>query len=1662
MSLPRPLLFVCSLLSLALIAPASRAQIPNAGDTTSTPAPGMHDYLGSPAETVNPANGSVSIRIPVPIPPGRGLTLPFSFAYDSNGAFFVAAGPTGGAPKYLTTTTSGPIVGSLGGWSYSYPLMSFSGGTFTIPGSLDHLITCHGSTNYVFQDPNGNRHNLGLSVSANVASPDGSDNCNQGLQGDGEFTSGTEGPILATTSIPTINNGTFPSVGVIDGDGTGYSLPGGNPSTNGITTLATSVSDRNGNTVTITNASSAVTYTDTLDRTALHTSGMGGNPDTITVSGLGAPYQVHWTTASAHFTESMLNLCTGAGCQACPTTLADTSTVASSIALPNGTQFTFTYDTTYGMLTKMVYPSGGYVRYVWVLNSKAEAIATFGSGDTWDCRYDFPAISDRYVSFDGSAEVLHQHFAYTTTWPNNTSLAWTTKTTTVTTTDLVRNTSFTTAYTYTPLGSAYVPNCGACILTQQIPAEQTIQYNDIGGNQLKTVNKIWQNIRILKSQQTSLPLPPLNSPTNFQVSKTSYGYDANEMLTEQDDYDFGLNAPGPIMRVTATTYSPDTAMAASHVIDRPSSVIVYSDLAKTNRVAETDYTYDTPIGTTTSGIVQHPFTCNCGNLTKESRWINSSGSTLATNFTNDDTGQLLSMTDSRSNQTTYSYTDSYSSGTPPGPTNAYLTQIILPNTGVAHIEKFAYAYASGELTSSTDQNNLVTTYKYVDNLARLTETDYPTPDGGVTTSTYVDTPNAVSVETKHKMDASRWTDSFTLYDGLMHPIVRSTANGETTPWDRTDICYDGNALPRFSSYPYQVASATNARNCTTGVGDTSTYDALGRATQVAHSDGSTILINYTARATQVQDEGNGTHRVQRTSQIDGLGQLASICEVTSSPQLGNGGTPGGCPQDIAATGFLTTYSFTTLGDLLSVTQGTLTSRNFSYDFLSRLTTATNPESGTISYVYDTDPAGACPAPYSFAGLLVKKVDARGVRTCYQYVDALNRMTQKNYSDGTPTVSFNYDQASAYGVSLLNTTGRLASRSTSAPNPTGEVFSYDQLGRVKNNSQCTPQNCSTPAVFPVTYTYDLLGDMITSTNGAGITLTYAVNTAARLTSLTSSLSDSNHPGTLFSSPHYNAAGALLSATLGGSISETRIYDVRLRLASIADGSNYSLTIPPSGGYAPNSDILAANDSANLNWVYSYDDFNRLICSNLATNGTCASPTNGLATYTYDYDRYGNRWHQNGSLSMQLSFSGNNNRMDSHSYDAAGNLSNDVSHTYFYDAENRIIQVDGTLGACSSATACYVYNTSGHRVRKTTGGTSIDYLYDLRGREITELSSAGAWNRGEVYVGGRHLATYYNGTTNLIHADWLGTERVRTTAAGASCETIGSLPFGDGQTTSGSCGDPSPLHFTGKERDLETGLDNFGARYNSSNFGRFMSPDLGPFDLANPQSLNRYVLELNNPLRYVDLYGNEVIDIGSYVLTTYTQLSQEIGVFDWALALGATARAGSGYEYADSWNKSVGIGQDPVQLVTDTHPAELPSASGAYFRDYSTSWSINVDFREDPGAGTTASISFTKNGNGVMPSSTGFDAFRTEDMPRAEASLFNFFNLQGLSSERLSALSAEATRQWKATGDPRYFEILLAAEHERERREEEERKKKEKERENKCKGTGEGESATCPVT
>jgi RHS repeat-associated protein len=191
--------------------------------------------------------------------------------------------------------------------------------------------------------------------------------------------------------------------------------------------------------------------------------------------------------------------------------------------------------------------------------------------------------------------------------------------------------------------------------------------------------------------------------------------------------------------------------------------------------------------------------------------------------------------------------------------------------------------------------------------------------------------------------------------------------------------------------------------------------------------------------------------------------------------------------------------------------------------------------------------------------------------------------------------------------------------------------------------------------------------------------------------------------------------------------------------------------------------------------------------------------------------------------------------------------------------------GTRSFHAAGRTVQIYDADGRRVEKATGTTLEDYLYDKDGNLISNwITNSPSY--AEYYANGWHFMTgYVNGahttsTEYFQHSDWLGTERMRTDINGNIFETCTSLPFGDGLNCAGPT-DVSPLHFTGKERDSESGLDNFGARYNSSQMGRFMSPDWSaspepvPYaKLDDPQSLNLFAYARNNPVTHTDPDGH----------------------------------------------------------------------------------------------------------------------------------------------------------------------------------------------------------------
>jgi RHS repeat-associated protein len=1360
---------------------------------------------------VNVANGDLHLEIPLGSFPQRsGAPDKIVLMYDSTiWQPIMYSGVQGWRPTNIPNSYGSPYFNVWGGWR---PVTSREGG-FDSFGETDSGYCTRMDDYYwatyspwIWTAPDGTQHSFQASTKAPIY-PGICGAAGSGIPSATAYASDGSGFFISitnyTNAVVYAPDGTKMGGAYASEDSNGNYAPYINHTYNPTTNVDTWV------------------YTDTVGRTILtETNNRSTNAYTFVVP------NPQGTTSTYTTLTQPISVNTYFG-QAGQAEFVGTITVVSEIDLPDGTKYTFTYDsgTTpgyYGLVKSMTLPTGGTISYSFFNDVDAygnffRRISGRGTPDgSWLYTYLFPwGHSCTSTQVDCQQRVAVSK-------PNGDGMTYT---------FALNGGAWPVQVQYTASGGTLVATTTQCF-SFVLVSNQSCSYT-------VTTAPAATNVHLLATT-TTLPMP---GSSNISAT-TGYTWDNGNQgkygeVTQISEWNFGSSTANAADRTTSISYLGGSAYLNANILNRPSNVTISSG-------AQTLYSYDGGSLTSLTGMPGHDDggygTNNTarGNVTIVQQLV--SGSTyLNSTATYDMTGQLLTSTEPNGAQTTLNY----------GCANAYPTTI---RNALSQATQLGYDCNTGLVTSITDPNNQPTGFSY-DNMFRPTQINYP--DGGQTLFTYWNSNGFVQTLEQRKIDSSRWTYFYTLFDGLGRKTRTATANDESSPYDQVDTCYDTRGNVGFQSYPYQ-GTGFNASPVCTGAGDTFAYDALNRVTRVTHSDGSAIITSYSGRATSVTDEGNFSYAPTRVSQTDAWGRLTSVCEVSSNTQIGTGGTPAACGQDIAATGFLTLYFYDAMDNLTSLTQGGYSNRYSSYDSLSRLVSTYNDESGGTIYYYTTPGGALCAGDVS---LPCRRTDARGITTTYAY-DFLKRLTSKTYSDTTPAAYFYYDASSWWGHSVSNPVGRLVAKGTYIAStgvwPTSENFTYDAMGRASQEYSCLPIMCwsgSGVGYVIQSHGYDYVGDMVSSTNGAGVTLNYSYNKAQRLTGITSSLNDSNHPSPLFSGAHYNGAGSLLSATLdNGIINESRCYDGRFRLEKISDtalsNTLYSLTVPSSGycgysgiwGYAPDNNIVGAWDSANGNWSYAYDPFNRL-----------ASATATGQSYTYDYDRFGNRWHQNGPHSMMESFS-SGNRMDpgtpGYTYDADGNLTYDGTTTYTYDAENRVISATNS----SSGTSTYVYNADGQRVRKTVSGVITDFLYDLNGNQVAAVNGSGAWIRGEVYAAGRHFATYSGGTSGTTYfnfADHLGTERVRATVSGTVAETCTSLPFGDWLTCTG--GDPSPMHFTGYERDWDSGLDNAQARYYGSSLGRFMSGDPVPGDIPDPQSLNRYAYVRNNPVNSTDPSG-----------------------------------------------------------------------------------------------------------------------------------------------------------------------------------------------------------------
>ncbi len=347
--------------------------------------------------------------------------------------------------------------------------------------------------------------------------------------------------------------------------------------------------------------------------------------------------------------------------------------------------------------------------------------------------------------------------------------------------------------------------------------------------------------------------------------------------------------------------------------------------------------------------------------------------------------------------------------------------------------------------------------------------------------------------------------------------------------------------------------------------------------------------------------------------------------------------------------------------------------------------------------------------------------------------------------------------------------------------------------------------------------------------------------------------------------YTSAGAVSSLRLGNGKFENTMFNSRLQpiqigLGSSATNQNLLKLNFDYGGNDNNGNVksqtITTPTVGNVEGFtavqnYSYDSLNRL------KSAVETIPNQTGWKQTFKFDRYGNRTFDTENNNTTTLANGcpinicnptanpQDNKLVGTNYDNVGNTSQDANgQTFVYDAENKQVQVSNATGIVG----IYAYDGDGKRIKKhvpTTNETTI-FVYDASGKMVAEYSTI--------------VANQTDAKISYLTNDHLGSPRITTDATGKVVSRRDFMPFGEEIARANYGTDSIRQRFTGYERDTETDLDFAQARYYNKNLGRFTSVDpimMKKSRMIDPQQINLYAYVRNNPFKFVDVSGTDLI-------------------------------------------------------------------------------------------------------------------------------------------------------------------------------------------------------------
>ncbi|MDX6444755.1 MAG: hypothetical protein QOH71_1829 [Blastocatellia bacterium] len=569
---------------------------------------------------------------------------------------------------------------------------------------------------------------------------------------------------------------------------------------------------------------------------------------------------------------------------------------------------------------------------------------------------------------------------------------------------------------------------------------------------------------------------------------------------------------------------------------------------------------------------------------------------------------------------------------------------------------------------------------------------------------------------------------------------------------------------------------------------TSTTDALGRVTNYDYDDFNRLVkITYPPAA-------SGATRLFETLEYDSAGNVT---------------------KRIDTAGRATTYLYDTANRVTKVTDPTLQASNFEYSARSQLTAVVDALNQRYTFAYDAlgrqtqVGRGGLTMHYAYddVGNRIQRTDYNGVVTGYAY-DALNRLTTITYP-GNNSVTYSYDAVS---------------RLTSATNANGTVATtYDNRGRVAGTTDVFNQLLG--------YSYDANGNRTGLTLNGAAYASYTYDTVNRLTTLADA-------SALTFNYSYDAANRLNSRSAPNGVTMSLAYDGMDRLTSLNHTAGATSLIANQYTYDTSSNIASwANGYGNH--AYTYDGVDRL-----------ASATNSVQpNESYGYDAVGNR--TSSPLSATYGYQPFNKLTSSttagYSYNGDGSLvsKTDASGptTYSYDEENRLKQVTLPGGL----TVNYKYDALGRRIQRTTSaGANERYVYD--GADVL-IDLNADWSVATTYFNGLGIDNHLRQSNSMTGVsyflnDHLGSTAALTDVSGNILEQPVYDAFGNGSGNS-----RTRYGYTGRERDTDTGMLYYRARFYDPSIGRFLSEDPLQLDAG----INFYAYVHNDPLKYKDPLG-----------------------------------------------------------------------------------------------------------------------------------------------------------------------------------------------------------------